>query len=52
MNYSIQMGSCDLIYKPRYIKIGSAIQNLMVMGTHTQIQKRQQSDLMSLHLFF
>jgi hypothetical protein len=38
MNYSIEMGSGSLIYIPRFIKIGSAIQKLirgMHVDTHT-----------------
>jgi hypothetical protein len=34
MNYAVDMGSGALIYIPNFIKIGSAIQKLMVGGTH------------------
>jgi hypothetical protein len=52
MKYAIEMGSDVMIYLPRFVKIGSAIQKLTA-GGYTDIQKhRQHGDLISLHLDF
>jgi hypothetical protein len=37
MKYSVEMGSCAMIYIPSFIKIGSGIQNL-IAGIHRHRQ--------------
>jgi hypothetical protein len=51
MKYAVEMGSGAMICIPSFIKIGSAIQQLMAGGdtqTHTH-NHRQQRDLISLY---
>jgi hypothetical protein len=50
MNYAFEMGAGAMIYRASFIKIGSAIQNL-IGEIHIQTH-RQQGDLISLFLFF
>jgi hypothetical protein len=55
MKYAIEMGSGVMIYIPGFIKIGSAIQKLIVGGytdTHRYTVTQQQGDLISLLLYF
>jgi hypothetical protein len=48
-NQTVEMGSCAVIYVPRFIKIGSGIQKLMGGEIHrqTHINKHTDSNVMS-----
>jgi hypothetical protein len=49
MRYAVEMGSGDMIYIPRFTKIGSGIQKLIGMDSQTH---REQCNLISPLLFF
>jgi hypothetical protein len=49
MKYAVEMGSDVMIYIQNFIKIGSAIQKLIVRAIHSH---SQQGDLVSVLLFF
>jgi hypothetical protein len=50
MKYAIKMGSSAIMYIPSFIKIGSAIQNLI--GDGDKWTHRQHGDRISLFFFF